>query len=236
MQRVTVVLLVTTFSLMCVNTIPAQMNSLLEDSTIVFENKDGKRLSLEEVKSILNQGQYKMMDRRNMETGIRRIILSLPDSIDAERWEAESNRRIAVLKGKSLFGSQFIDMGGKAHTVGTGGKLVVVNCWFVACKPCVDEMPLLNAIVRDYRNENVQFLALSRDDSASVALFMKNHEFAYPIVPSVSQYLDDLGVEVYPTHMIIDTAGIVREVIIGKDESLDLKVRNLIDQFLRSMK
>lgn len=234
MHRVAIILLVMSLSQMCAYTIYAQINALLEDSTIVFENKAGKRLSLEEVKSILSRGQYSMMERRNMETGIRRIIISLPDSNDAKKWEAEASRRIAILKGKSLLGSQFTDMDGKTHAVGAGGRFIVLNCWFVACKPCVDEMPLLNAIVRDYGNENVEFLALSRDDSASIALFMKNHEFVYSIVPSLSQYLDDLGVEVYPTHLIVDPAGIVREVIVGKAESLDLTLRNLIGQYLKT--
>ena len=47
------------------------------------------------------------------------------------------------------------------------GKVVVVNAWASWCVPCVQEFAELDAFARDYRDRDIQVLAISVDDPAS---------------------------------------------------------------------
>jgi thiol-disulfide isomerase/thioredoxin len=42
-------------------------------------------------------------------------------------------------------------------------NVIVINFWFIGCKPCVEEMPRLNDIVDLYKDKNVVFLSFARD-------------------------------------------------------------------------
>ncbi len=44
------------------------------------------------------------------------------------------------------------------------GKVVVLNFWASWCGPCRSEMPLLDALARDYRERGVVVVGLSADD------------------------------------------------------------------------
>ena len=62
-----------------------------------------------------------------------------------------------TLAGRSFSGEAF-DLGGLR------GKVVVLNFWASWCGPCRSEMPLLDALQRDYRERGVVVLGLSADD------------------------------------------------------------------------
>ena len=45
------------------------------------------------------------------------------------------------------------------------GKLLVINAWATWCPFCVDELPHLNAIAGEYKDENVAVIAINRNES-----------------------------------------------------------------------
>lgn len=87
------------------------------------------------------------------------------------------------------------------------GNLVVLNFWFVQCKPCVQEMPELNELVQKHQDENVIFLAFALNGKPELTQFLKKKTFSYHIVPDARAVAEDYGVEGYPTHLVIDPAG-----------------------------
>lgn len=58
--------------------------------------------------------------------------------------------------------------------------LTVLNIWATWCKPCIEEMPELNAVKKEYENEDVHFIALSVDkDSVKFDDFLKTKKFDF---------------------------------------------------------
>ncbi|MBC7438476.1 MAG: redoxin domain-containing protein [Flavobacterium sp.] len=59
-------------------------------------------------------------------------------------------------------------------------KLMVVNLWATWCNPCVGEIPELNEVMAEFKNDNVDFLSLSIDtDSIQLIKFLKKDKFKF---------------------------------------------------------
>ena len=61
------------------------------------------------------------------------------------------------------------------------GKVVVINFWFVACKPCVEEIPELNELVEKYEEKDVVFLGFALDNEKRLNSFLEKTPFKYHI-------------------------------------------------------
>jgi thiol-disulfide isomerase/thioredoxin len=60
------------------------------------------------------------------------------------------------------------------------GKTVVFNFWFVNCKPCIEEIPRLNELVKKYQNHpDIVFLSVTFDKDKKVKNFLKKQPFLY---------------------------------------------------------
>ncbi len=91
------------------------------------------------------------------------------------------------------------------------GNVVVLNFWFAACKPCIVELPVLNKLVEKYRGQPVKFLAITFDDKATVQKFLDAYKFAYQVIPAAEDVVQNYGVSIFPTHVVIDKNGVVVE-------------------------
>lgn len=108
---------------------------------------------------------------------------------------------------------------------GLRGKILVLNFWFVQCRPCVQEMPELNRLVQEHQGEEVVFLAFALNAKPEIETFLKKKTFDYHIIPAAQSVAEDYAVEGYPTHIIIDQTGKVayRTVGLGLTTVSDLK-------------
>ena len=65
------------------------------------------------------------------------------------------------------------------------GKVAVLNFWYIGCAPCNKEMPQLNQLVEEYKeNKDVIFLAIAPDGVEDLKKFLKVKEFKYQIIPN----------------------------------------------------
>ena len=115
------------------------------------------------------------------------------------------------------------------------GKLLVINFWYINCGPCIAEMPYLNDLVNQYQNENVNFLALSFDTSQDIKSFLEKTEFKYEH-GSISRSLMYDFTPVAPGHFIIDSEGIIRDIIIGAPRKTELIFGKLVDLIEKNKK
>jgi thiol-disulfide isomerase/thioredoxin len=91
------------------------------------------------------------------------------------------------------------------------GKPIVLNFWFATCKPCIDEMPVLNKIMKNY-SDKVNFISITYENKESVKLFLNTHQFDYLIIVGAESFIDKLGIQAFPKNIFIDKNGIVRKI------------------------
>ena len=95
-------------------------------------------------------------------------------------------------------------------------KIVVLNFWFIGCKPCIKEIPELNKLVETFKSKDVIFLAFANDNQFDIEDFLIKRPFNYHIIPNASSFaIKQLGIHNFPTHAIIDPEGKVRFVKTG---------------------
>lgn len=90
------------------------------------------------------------------------------------------------------------------------GKVVVINFWFIACKPCTMEMPELNHLVTEFNGKDVVFLGVALDEAKDLKKFLKEHAFDYRIFSKGDQFANEMGVMSFPTHFVIGRDGILQ--------------------------
>jgi peroxiredoxin len=115
------------------------------------------------------------------------------------------NFRVATLKGNSV---QLADL---------AGKVVVLDFWATWCHPCVASVGELKELTRKYSQEKVVLISVSADEDEQ-----KWKEFIGKKGMEWEQYWDKDGsvrklfnVRAYPTYLVIDQEGIIRERIVG---------------------
>jgi len=112
------------------------------------------------------------------------------------------------------------------------GQVVLLNFWFVGCKPCIMEMPELNEIVADYASRGITFLAIALDDPERINKFLETHDFDYTLLPNGRQVAMNYGVSSYPTHLLLDRNGKVVFSQKGYFPGLKYALRKRLDDAL----
>lgn len=112
------------------------------------------------------------------------------------------------------------------------GKIVVFNFWFINCPPCKKEIPELNKLVDKYKDRNdVVFIAVALDDKSDLKDFLKTTPFNYTIVDAGRWIAAEIGINTFPTNVVVDQNGIVQFHATGYSLSLP----NWIDKTIASL-
>jgi thiol-disulfide isomerase/thioredoxin len=115
------------------------------------------------------------------------------------------------------------DINGKEiNTTALIGQVVVINTWFVGCKPCAVEMPALNKVKEKYENKDVVFIALSLTAEEKIKEFLLEHPFNYSIIANSTDYCKNvLKCEGYPYNIVVNKKGEVVYIALGADEGIE---------------
>ena len=125
------------------------------------------------------------------------------------------------------------DLKGKTHLLSElKGKVVVLNFWFVECKPCIMEMPELNELVEEFKEKNIVFLAIALNDKNQLKKFLKTTDFNYKVVANGQTSADSYGVKGFPTNVIIDQNGIIHYVSTGIGPNNKENLQKAINELL----
>ncbi|MHA6204990.1 TlpA family protein disulfide reductase [Dyella soli] len=93
------------------------------------------------------------------------------------------------------------------------GRYTLVSFFFAECGPCIAEVPALNAYARAHGDMN--FVAITYEDAATARRFQAERGLAWPILHDGQALIDVLGVDTYPTLMLVDPAGRLAGTAVG---------------------
>ena len=89
------------------------------------------------------------------------------------------------------------------------GKVVVLNLWATWCKPCIEEMPTLDALARKMGGRDFVLLAISEDENPqNVRPWIEERGLAFPVLLDEHANVGAaLGITGYPETFIVDRTG-----------------------------
>jgi peroxiredoxin len=120
------------------------------------------------------------------------------------------------------------EVGGKTWTLKEQrGKVVVLNFWATWCPPCRKEMPDLESLYQQFKDQGLVILAISDEDAGKVAPFIAEQKVTYPILLDPGRKVHELfQIEGIPKTFVYDRTGKLAA------QSIDMRTRR---QFLEML-
>lgn len=101
------------------------------------------------------------------------------------------------------------ESGAIRSTADLKGKVVFIHFWATWCPPCLAEMPSLNALYNQFReDENLVFLFINEDeDSAKAKAFLQRKGYAMPLVTRAGNLPATIFSGTLPTTIVLNKEG-----------------------------
>ena len=115
-------------------------------------------------------------------------------------------------------------------------KVVLLNFWATWCKPCTDELPLLEKLHQHYKADGFTVLAINIDDDVESAHKMiENLKLTLPIAFDREQsVVEQFHITIMPTTYLIDRKGKIRHLHHGffahTEQTYETQIINLLSE------
>jgi len=129
------------------------------------------------------------------------------------------------------------DLQGKSHSLKDfRGKVVVMDFWYRGCGWCIRAMPQINQLSQDLKDEPVAVLGMNTDEDQKDAQFVIDKMgLRYQTLRSGQDLPEKYGVQGFPTLIIIDAQGVVRDMHVGYSPDLRQQVEATVRKLLGSV-
>jgi len=107
--------------------------------------------------------------------------------------------------------------GNTVHLTDLRGKVVFLNFWAIGCPPCRFEMPAMEEVYQEYRDEDVVIIGIDLGEpGSSVKNFVETNGYSWTfVIDTYGQIAWEYTVSGIPTSFFIDKDGIIRALQVG---------------------
>jgi thiol-disulfide isomerase/thioredoxin len=119
--------------------------------------------------------------------------------------------------------------GQASSTADLKGKVVFVNFWATWCPPCRAEMPSLNALYNQLKDDDrFVFLFINEDDDMNKAkAYLERSSYSLPLMKRVGPVPDEIYSGTLPTTIVLDKKG---QVVLKEEGLANYNTKAFIDQ------
>jgi thiol-disulfide isomerase/thioredoxin len=212
--------------------------TLISTTTDFNKKIDGIDASTSDVKPIVDQAKAILLAAQAnvATTDIKNQFDQTIASIDRRaKYAMENAQHMAAVTNHPAFDFIATDLGGKSHKLSDyRGKVVVLDFWYRGCGWCIRAMPQMKQVAEDFHNKPVVLLGLNTDSNIDDAKFVVDAMgLNYATLRIDHDVPDKFGVHAFPSLLIIDIGGVVREFDEGYSPTLrkDLgaKIQSILD-------
>ena len=149
------------------------------------------------------------------------------------KYYADSAKRRADVVGKPAADWDLQGLDGKTHALaGYRGKVVVLDFWYRGCGWCIKAMPQLNALAEDFAGRPVAVLGMNTDRNEADAKFVVDAMGLKYATLRAEGIPEKYGVQGFPTLILIDREGKVRDMHVGYSPTLRADLAKAIEGLL----
>ncbi|MGH7312319.1 MAG: TlpA disulfide reductase family protein, partial [Candidatus Rokuibacteriota bacterium] len=97
------------------------------------------------------------------------------------------------------------------------GQVLLINFWATWCPPCLEQMPALERLWRQHKDNGFVLVAVSLDgDPAPVGPFVAEHRLTFPVALDPKFEVANLyGVRALPATFVVDRLGNLAALALG---------------------
>ena len=152
---------------------------------------------------------------------------------DMIKYTEDSARRFASVLGQQSAPWETTDFDGSARSIeACRGKVVVLDFWYRGCGWCIRAMPQVKQIATHYRGQPVEIFGMNTDrEEADARFVIEKLALNYPNLKAEG-LPEKYGVQGFPTLVIIDQMGVVRDFHVGYSPMLAESVIASVDKLL----
>lgn len=114
------------------------------------------------------------------------------------------------------------------------GEAVMVNYWVTWCIPCMEEMPILEKLHREYQEQGFTLLSINgiaQDDMNTVMAALDEFNVTFPVaLDERDAVYNEFQVRFMPTTFFIDKHGIIQHIQLGStsEEGFRTQIEELL--------
>jgi peroxiredoxin len=154
-----------------------------------------------------------------------------------------TSQTVAFKKSRPKIGEpaeefKLIDLEGKWLSLSDyKGKVVLLNFWATWCGPCRVEMPSMDVVYQDLKEQGFEILAISSDPQGSIVTrpFVEAKALTFPVLhDSDYRVSGTYGIRTLPMSYLIDRKGTLRHRVFGARDWNSPEARELIHELLKT--